>query len=235
MSELATTGSRLPDLYRPQSVSADLDGTDIVKPKLKIGQYMSPQVQEGLVKAGSIFTHLTEDDAETIIEAGPEGVQAMGLEFYVLGVRKGKSISEDGELRTFAFNDPNAPEDAWITYTYTLAIPTVDSELPYQLLLTRTSIPAARQLNLLLKKYEAQGGGGLPAFVLKTKLRQNTEKKYKWFVAQVSTAPAPSNAKEREARETNQRIAASLTEMVAGTPGPPLQSVPGREIDEPSI
>lgn len=218
MTEIATTGSALPELYRP-AVSADLDASDIRLPKVKIGQFMTPQVQEGLVKAGSIFTCATREDADVLVESGTDGVPVdSGVEFYVLGVRKGWSLTDEAdELQTWAFNDPAHPENADLTYTYTVAVPSVDEQLPFTLLLTRTSTPAARQINLLLKKYEAVHDGSQLALLIGSKKRENTEKGFKWYVAQVSTAPEPADAKARKAREAAQAVAANLAGLVQST------------------
>jgi hypothetical protein len=223
LSDIATTDpAALPELYRP-AVSADLDASDIRLPKLKIGQFMTPQVQEGLVKAGSIFTCATREDAEVLVESGPDGVPVEGgPEFYVLGVRKGWSLTDaDDELQTWAFDDPAHPEKANLTYTYTVAVPSVDEQLPFTLLLTRTSTPAARQINLLLKKYESGGDGSQLALLIGSKKRENTEKGFKWYVAQVTTAPEPSDAKSRKAREAAQAVAGNLAALVQSSVAAP--------------
>jgi hypothetical protein len=215
LSDIATTGSNLPDLYRP-AVTADIDASDIKLPKLKIGQFGTPQVQEGLVKAGSLFTHLTREDADEILTNTGDGIPAAdGLEFYVLGIRKAWSLTDDNdELQTWEDHDPSRPQNAQRTYTYTVAIPSVDEQMPFNLLLKSSSTPAAKQINLLLKKYEAAGDVTQLAFLIGSKRRENVDKGHKWYVAQVTTAPEPTDAKGRKAREAAQAVAANLAGLV---------------------
>lgn len=235
MTELATQGStELAPLYSRPQASADLDASDIQLPKLKIGQSMTPQVQEGLVHLGDLFTHTTADDADVVrVAPDKDGVPLSdGLEFYVLGVRKGWSLQADGELTTWAFDDPSRPEKAYKTYTYTVAIPEVDEQLPFNLLLTKTSAPAAKQINLLLKRYATDGDDSQLALVLGSKKKVDSAKGYSWFVAQVTTAPEPTDAKGRKAREAAQATAKALAGLVQSAPA---ASTAAADDGQPSI
>lgn len=229
MSEVATTGGGVPELYRPP-VSAGLDASDIRLPKVKIGHYSTPQVQEGLAQPGDIFTHLTKEDATVLRTAKPKVGVEDPLEFYVLNVRKGWSLSTDGDLQSWSFDDPNRDPDAWLTYTYAIAIPEFDEELPYDFLITKSGKPAANLINLLLKRHETHGSASELAFHLRTKYREN--EKGKWYVASVTPAPAPANATERKAREAAVEAADGLALLAAAAPVPaPAPS----NIEEPSI
>lgn len=159
----------------------EIEAQDIALPRIYIGQYMSKAVQEQLVKAGSIYSATGQDDGDPQVlwNQGDDS----GVVFYVLGLRKGKSIQDNGELVLFDYDDPNAPPDAWVTYNYSVAVPSVDTEIPFKLLLTRTGTPAARNINLILKKNATRSPAWATAFSLTAAARENA--KGKFFVARV--------------------------------------------------
>lgn len=208
-------GAQVPALA--QTPATEITADDVALPKLKIGQFMSNAVQENLVPAGSLFTSLDQDDPDPQVLWEPGNDD--GVTFYVLSLRKGKSVSEGGELVTFDFNDPDAPPDAWVTYTYAIAIPEVDEDLPFKFLLTRTGKPAAQQINLILKKNAAAGPSYGIAFEVRTAERSND--KGKFFVPRVRQVEA--DAKQVE-------VAERLALMIAGEPA--AAQATG---DEPSI
>lgn len=197
----------VPDLIRTPAL--EIDAEDIALPKLKLGQYGADAVKGQLVKPGSLFTQTGNDDPEPIVLLAPEGkakdTQGMqGVVFHVLGVRKGKSFSEPGgDLEVYAFNDANAPEAAWTTFTYSIAIPSEDTEVPYTFFLTKTGKPAAKQINTALVK------SGRPpwhtAFGVTTKYRSNA--KGEWFVPVITTV---------EATDENIAVAERLAVMISG-------------------
>jgi hypothetical protein len=201
----------VPDLV--QTPALQLTAEDVALPRLYIGQFMSKAVQEGNVKMGQIYSALSADDPEPRIlwTPGEDG----GVLFHVLGLRKGKSIVDGGELMLFDYDDPNAPADAWVTYNYTVALPEVDAEVPHKLLLTRTGRPAALQVNMVLTR-----GRNKPAFEhafrLTTAQRQN--QKGKFAVAQV---------RQVEADAAHIDLARSMFEMLS-TPALDT-STPGEE------
>lgn len=226
-----TTPAGVPDLYRPP-VTANIDASDIKLPKLKIGHYSTPQVQEGLAQAGDIFSHITKEDATVLRAAKPKVGVEDPIEFYVLAIRKGWSLANDGDLQTWADDDPNRDPDAWRTYTYSIAIPEFDEEMPYDFLITRSSMSSANLINLLLKKHEARGAGHELPFQLRTKYREN--EKGKWYVASVTPAPETSNAAERKAREQSVEVAGTLALLAAAAPAPTARPAVD-ESAEPSI
>lgn len=242
-NEVATTGASVPELYRPP-ISAGLDASDIRLPKLKIGQFSTNQVQDQLVKAGDIFSHLTAEDATLLREAKPKVGVEDPLEFFVLGIRKGWSMKdENDDLQSYADDDARVPalmenpdpkKRPWRTYSYTVAVPSVDEELPYTLLFTRSSIPAARTINLFVKRYESQGPGYEVPFMLRTKYRENGENR--WYVAAVEQAQEPANAKDRKARESTIQVVSDLAMIAAAAPAPSVsRSVAVDDSNEPSI
>lgn len=227
-----TTPAAVPALaYSP---TQEMTSDDISLPKLKIGQFMTPHVQESRVKAGAIFTELSKDDPDPVVLSDcptlREGAKDP-VTIYVLGLRKGKSLSSDGDdLETWDFNDPDAPAEAWTTYTYTIAVPDADEQLPYKLLLTRTSTPAAKQINLILQKAAAFGDPSEVAFELTTAFKEKDD--YKWFIAQARQAQEPSSAAERKKREAQLAIVRNLASLVQGAPAPQSASPAA---DEPAI
>lgn len=151
----------------------EIDANDIALPRVKVAQQMTAQADAGLVKSGQIFSSISEDDADVLFAGKGDGVL-----FHVLGLRKGKSLNVDGDLMTWAFNDPDAPADAWTTYNYVLCLPEHDTDVPYKFLMTRTATPTARGLNLMLKKGEAAGPSYALAFRLTTAQKKNAKGTY---------------------------------------------------------
>lgn len=215
-NEVATTqGSGVPALAA--TPATELSAEDIALPSIKLGQFMSAHVQEGRVPKGSIFSATGADDPDPVVlwEQGDE----KKLRFYVLALRKGKSVSSDGELILFDYNDPNAPAEAWVTYNYTLALPDVDTEVPFKLLLTRTGKPAAQQINTILAK-----NASTPAYKLAFDLdcRERKNAKGTFFVPRVSSAAAT---------EAESAVAEKLSAMVTADP----VAGPADRAEEPSI
>lgn len=202
---VAETSSAVPAMvHRP---ALEIDGGDIALPRLYIGQFMSDAVKDGIVKAGSIYAATGQDDPDPqVLAAGDPKVgvsRENGITIHILGMRKGKSFSDGGELQLFDFHDPAAPKEAWVTYNYTVCIPEVDAEVPFKWLLTKSGAATAKSMNMVLMK------SGAPAhevaFKFWTAKREN--QKGEWFVAQAARVDAdPANV------ETAERLSA----MVAG-------------------
>ena len=216
-SEVATTeGAGVPALA--PTPATEFTAEDIALPSLKLGQFMSDHVQEGRVPSGSIFSATGADDPDPIVlwEQGDDEK----IRFYVLALKKGKSVSSDGELVLFDYNDPDAPAEAWVTYNYTVVIPKTADDVPYKFLLTRTGKPAAQQINTVIAKNPAVPPYRL-AFELDCKERQN--KKGKFFVPRV---------KHVEATEEEIAVAEKLSQMVAADPA---AAAPADRAEEPAI
>lgn len=203
MSNIERATSNLPALRGP---ALDISAEDVTLPRLAVGQFMSNVVQEGLVKAGSLYLHLGADDADPNVVYDPK-VGGEGVLIHVLGMRKGKSLVVDGQLLRYAANDPDAPAEAWTTYDYFVALPEVDETIPGKFLLTRASAPAAKQMNLVLAKGQQAGKSAHElAFRVSTLARENAKGKY--FVVRV---------KPVEATQENVAIAQSMVDMIGGT------------------
>lgn len=213
---VAKRESKVPALASTPALEITSD--DIALNRVYLGQFMSGAVKEQLVKPGCIFTASSQDDPDPQVLWSPGDER--GVQFHVLGLRKGKSISEGGELQLFDYDDPNAPEDAWVTYNYTICLPDVDDVLPFKLLLTRTGRAAALQINTVLKKNSISGPPWESAFELTAAPREN--QKGKWFVARVK--PVTPTKQQVE-------IAAALGEIAAAQPAP----APTTRGDEPAI
>lgn len=212
MTAVATKEAGVPALAHRPNVTADLTSEDVALPRLYIGQYMSDAVKADLVKAGSLFTATGSDDPEPNVLAASEkgaGVSAENaVTFHVLALRKGKSLSEEGgALQMWDYDDPSAPEEAWVTYSYTIAIPDVDPDMPFKWLLTRTGRPAAKQINTVLVK-NANTPAYEMAFKVSTQKKGNAKGEY--FVAKVSPAAA---SKEHI------KIAEAMSYMIQGNAG----------------
>lgn len=190
MTAVTKRESAVPDMVRTPALTITSD--DIALPRVYIGQFMSAAVQEGLVTAGQIFSATGADDPDPVILWDPKGkgIFKDGVEFYVLNLRKGKSwtAGPGEELQLFDYDDPAAPADAWVTYGYTIAIPAVDTDVPFKLLLTRTGKSAALQINTVLLKASVKGPSWQSKFVLTATPRENNKGKY--FVPRVAAAEA---------------------------------------------
>jgi len=129
--------------------STELGAADVTLSSIKLGQHMSGHVKRREVEPGCIFARQDNDDPnpQVLWEEGQDP-----LVFYVIGFRKGKSLSEDGDLELYAFDDPDAPPGAWVTYNYVVVLPDHDPDMPYKLLLTKTGKPAAQAINTVFLK-----------------------------------------------------------------------------------
>lgn len=202
---VAETRSAVPAMvHRP---ALEIDGGDIALPRLYIGQFMSDAVKDGIVRAGSIYAATGQDDPDPqVLATGDPKVGVSrddGVIVHILGMRKGKSFSDGGELQLFDFNDPSAPKEAWVTYNYTVCLPEIDAEVPFKWLLTKSGSATAKSINMVLMK------SGAPAheiaFKFWTAKREN--QKGEWFVAQAARVDADAQ---------NVEIAERLSAMVAG-------------------
>lgn len=202
----------------------ELDQDDVQLQRIYFAHPASKQVEENdNLKGGMIFASTGEEDPDATILWDPSAKgDNPGVLMHVLGVRKGKSLSEEGDLQTWAFNDPDAPPEAWTTYNYLVALPEVDPDNVFKMLLTRTKTAAAKQINTVLKKNEGRGPAWNCAFRITSAPRTNPKGKY--FVPRVSPA---------EATDENIATSAALAEMIASS----VTETPARrsDADEPAI
>ncbi len=216
-NEVAVQAGGVPALAHDPA--SQITAEDISFPRLYIAQDMHDQVQEGLVKRGSIFVASgSEDPAPNVVAGagktldGKTGDQK-GVDFYVLALKKGKSISVDGNLFTYAFDDPDAPEKCWVTYTYLIAAPGVDEVIPLRWLLTRTGRPTAQRINQVL----ALSGGQKPSYTngfnLTTKETKND--KGRFFVPVVKPIEPTDEALTIAERQFQQFAAAEQRAAVS--------------------
>lgn len=173
----------LPELYQPPA-ALDIGHEDVALPKVKLGQFMNEHVKQQLVPPGCIFSSYSKEDPDPVVLWTPESKN--GVLFHVLALRKGYSISVNGELETWDYDDPDVPSDAWITYTFTIALPEFETDVPYSLLLTRTSKPAAVALCTTLARNVAKGPQYQMAFRLTAVQRENPKANSTYFVARVA-------------------------------------------------
>lgn len=213
------SGANLPAVaYQPAPL--DIGSEDVALPRLYIGQHMSGHVQEGSVKFGDVFSATGKDDSS------PEVLWSLksdkpGPLFHVLSITRKKSASVNGELETYAYNDPDAPADAWTTYNYLVVLPEVDQDVPYKLLLTKTGAPAAKALNTILKRNE----GRIPAYALAFRLTSVAKEnaKGKFAVARIV---------QEDATGPNTDIAAKIGQQIGNS----LDNEPApSRADEPAI
>lgn len=163
---------------------------DLALPKLYKADYTTKAVKKKLVAAGSLFIATEPDDDEPVVLSdGTEPVL-----FHVLALRWGKSDdtktdeNPKGELRTFAYDDPAAPQSAWTTYTYAILVPEYDPDIPATLLLTKSSRGGAQKINTVAQRLKDQAPLYTQAFALTTAPRSNSEGD--WFIYRVNHAEA---------------------------------------------
>lgn len=201
-------GAIAPLSYDPGS---QITAEDLALPRLYVAQAITNAVQDGAVKAGALFVAQDADDPDPQVLADKGSDE--GVLIHVLALRKGKSISENGELRTFRHDDPAAPAEAWTTYTYALLVPGYETTLPVRWLLTRTGRPAAQKINTVIYRTSGEKPPYESAFRITTVERSNDKGRY--FIPRV--APA-------EATDENVEAAAVLYDQIAaswaGTPTP---------------
>lgn len=219
-TDVATTsgGEVAPLSYSPSDA---LEARDLALPRLYVAQAISNAVQDGNVTAGALFVAQDSDDPDPIVLA--EKGDTEGVLFHVLALRKGKSISIDGDLKAFRFDDPAAPADAWVTYTYALLVPEYESDLPVRWLLTRTGRPAAQKINTVLFRTAGSQPPYESAFRVTTAERSNDRGRY--FIPRIQ--PVEANANNVEA-------AAALYPLIQdswATKG----EAPAAEADAPAI
>jgi hypothetical protein len=214
--EVEKRESQVPALA--ETPATEIGAEDIALPRLYIGQYMSDHVKSKAVEVGDLFTATGGDDPDpqVLIKQGSDEK----LRVHILALRKGKSISEGGELVLFDFNDPDAPPEAWTTYNYAIALPDVDEEVPYKWLLTRTGNPTAKRMNMVIKKNEAKGPAYELAFDVSTAYRSNA--KGEFYIPQASQV---------EANADHVKVAENLYDLVSGGNSPEVQATG----NEPSL
>lgn len=208
--EIEVRKPALPALADTPAV-APIDANDISLPKLYKGEYQSSLVQEELVPAGSIFlaTGADDPDPQVIVKNATTAAEE-GVLVHVLSITKRRSMQdENGELQSWAFNDPDAHPDARTTYGYVLALPEVDPDLPVKTTLAKTSTGCAKRINFHLLKH-----GGPPhelAFRLKLKAAKSEKggQKYRWFVWQEKLVEA--DPKNVEIADTLARLVATVS------------------------
>ncbi len=211
-----------------QDASNTLTAADISFPRLYLGQAISNSVQDGNVAIGDYFVATDGDDPDpNVIASSPESADE-GVLLYVLDLRKGISRStEDGGLDTWAFDAPDAPAPgkatgAWVSYTYFVALPEVDEDIPVRYLLSRSGQPAARKINTILLRLNESGTPHYQqAFRLYQAERANREKK-RYRIPRIASV---------EGTDASRAIAEKLYAKVAENQG----SVEKAAGDEPAI
>lgn len=192
--------AQVPDLVRSSQI--EIDATDIQIPRIKIGQYSTWQVKKKLVEGGDIFSATSKEDPEPQVLWGNESSDP-GVLFHVLSMKRRKSLSVDGELESWDYNDPDAPPEAWVTYNYVVTCPEVDPDIPFNLLLTKTGQPAAKRVNTVIARNQQTVPAHSLAFRMTTDARSNPKGDY-WvpIVAQV------------DATDDGKAVAATLFEQI---------------------
>jgi hypothetical protein len=142
------------------------------------------------------------------------------VDFNVLALRKSKSISVNGELVRFNFDDPDVPPEAWTVYTYFVALPGNEDDVPVKWILTRSGKPAAQKINTVLARTAGEQPSFMSGFNLTTSERHDAQRGHRWHVPRV---------KQIEPSEAELAVAERLYKMVNQGPAR------ARHADEPAI
>lgn len=223
-TDLATQApAGLPDLVPTSRDDFDIDARDITPPRIKAASPTTGAAADGLVPNFSLFSSKgSEDDAPIVLVEPVTGERPdldkdpdFGLKVYVLRMYKNKAASVDpndwqvemrqgGELRTWAFNDPSAPEFARTQYNYVLFVPEVeDAAMPHNLLVTGSAVATARFINTTLGQRLSQTGRPIytTAFRLHPEKRQRTKdgQTQRWAVVKAREVAAdPGEVQEAQ-------------------------------------
>jgi hypothetical protein len=212
----------VPALYTPPPL--EIDANDMVLPRIYFAHPSSDQVEAHSITTGAIFSAAGEDDPDPQILWDPKKHKDKpGVLFHVLGMWKGRSATVDGKLERYAFSDPNAPADSWVTYNYTLALPEGDTDVPYKMLLTKSKAGAAKSINTVLAKRASAGPAYLTAFRMTSIPKKNDKGSYS--IPQIRVV---------ESTPTGVEIAERLAMMAAASVPNEPAPVAGRS-DEPAI
>lgn len=205
-----------------QTPALEIEVSDVALPRIYVGQFMSQAVRDRLVNPGDVFTATGQDDGDPTVLWENGSDEETGPVLYVLGMKRGKSYSEPGgELELYDYDDPAAPEKAWVTYNYWVSMPAVDDQVPFKFLLTRTGAPAAKQMNTVLKKHSISGPPWEVAFRLTSAERKNA--KGQFYVARVALVDAVAD---------DVAVAANLAQQIATSA---TETAPVASGDEPAI
>jgi hypothetical protein len=210
---------------------SNFSARDLALPKLYKADYTTKSVKKGLVKAGSLFVAVDPDDDDVVVLS--DGSQP--VVFHVLALRWGKSDdtkgpdNPQGELRTYAFDDPAAPDTAWVTYTYAIVVPAYDPDIPCTVLFTKSSRGAAQKINTVSQRLQGQRPLYTEAFAVTTAERHNDQGD--WFIYRVNATEA-KDADIAAAKVLYDQVAASFAQKITPRPSDVEGTVVG---DEPSI
>ncbi len=209
----------VPALYTPAPL--DLDGSDVQVAGVKFGHPSSTLCQDHDIKLGTIYTSTSKDDPDPQTLYTPGG-EDTGVLIHVLGMFKGWSYGSGDDFETWSFSDTGRYPDANLTYNYQLALPEVDTEMPFKMTVSRSKAAAARTINTVLMKNAAKGPAYTQAFRMTT-VNKRKEGAGVWTVPQIRMV---------EATPEHVAIAENLARMVgdrpADTPSP-------ARTDEPAI
>lgn len=205
--------AQVPDLVRADPART-ITAEDLAFPRLYIGQSISKHVKRREVDEGDLFVAQDADDPDPQIVA-PVGSEE-GVLFHVLDLRKGKSRSIDGVLETWRYDDPNVPADAWTTYTYFVALPEVDEDLPFRWLLTKSGRPAAQKINTVLQRLSGTKPPHEVAFRVTTGIKTN-KKGQEYYVARVR--PVEPTEKSLEVARTMASLVEQSQDKVTDASG----------------
>lgn len=219
----------LPELVQTSREDFAIDASDIQPPRIKAASPASGAVANELVRMGSLFTSKGQEDDSPVevvppvngrpdLEKDPE----FGLKVYVVKMYKNKAASvnplnwdeeqrQGGELRTWAFDDPYAPQFARTQYNYVVFVPdqelpsgdSVESDMPHNLLLKGTSISTARFINTLLAKRQ---NDGLPIYTTAFRLhgekreRNDSGQTQRWAVIKAREVAADQDEVQQASR-----------------------------------
>lgn len=221
-SEVAVKESSVALAERPQGLPLEISAGTIRVPKIKKGEPLAAAVRDGYANFLDIYTTTGSEDtnpkviAKADVKAG-QTADGNAVVLHVLAVREGRSETVNDELVSYtlqggrwvsSFDGSEAGQNAYVTQTYVVCLPEVDGSTPFELMLYRTSLPAAKNINTALVEHVNKGGAPWElAFELTTLKRSNS--KFTWGVFQARSAEA-NDANVATALDLASQLAAIL-------------------------
>lgn len=241
-SSVAARGETLP--AQRYDAADEIGAEDVPFPRMKFAQKSSDDVDAELVEYGAIYTRIGAGDVEPVTVSEPTGKEigtqsSPAVRFYVLGIRTGYSWrDENDQFQRSQFPPDNltvakvqaAGHRVDKTYDYTVAMPELDSEMPYRFLLTGAwGGPAARLLNLMLKRAAQNGPSSEAAFEVVAEKGKNAKGMFSKAVVTRAKVPARELKKDLE-------VVQKLQDLVRGRgSAAPEEVVNAEVVDAPSV
>ncbi|MGE5592367.1 MAG: hypothetical protein ACM3X3_01625 [Betaproteobacteria bacterium] len=195
-----------------------LDSTDFTIPRVRLLQSVSAEVQEGLAKPGTLKNSLTDEEYGEKLDFVPVLISKARLRFCVkeLRCRSNDGITGVGdpggscaECSCAQWGANGEPPECAVVYNYPSIILDANGQsdgMPVAVSLMRTSTPAAKRLNTMIK-FDPKGS----VYELSAEKREN--EKGKFYVFSVRKKRALTAEERQGVLELRQMLAGKRIEV----------------------